>query len=48
MSAVGVNPDVTRTCRFVADGPKAEVAPFDEQSVVSQNTAVAKRRLRDT
>src|SRR6266436_1647631 len=29
-------------------GPKAEVAPFDERSVVSQNTAVAKRRLCDT
>src|SRR6266403_4806858 len=28
--------------------PLAEVAPFDERSVVSQNTAVAKRRLCDT
>ena len=34
--------------RVVHTRPKAEVAPFDERSVVSQNTAVAKRRLCDT
>jgi hypothetical protein len=33
---------------LILDSTEAEVAPFDEWSVVSQITAVAKRRLCDT